>query len=292
MREIKIGTCVPGVKAADWLPHMVDKGFETFELTFHMSLEDTNLKQLAEQVKEIIGDRDIPISSIGLYCNPIQYEDHKKALEYVIDSAEYFGASNVNTFAGAYEGRPVEESISKFGEVFRELAKRAADRNLKLGIENCPMGGSYEKATCNIGFNPRAWEMMFNEVPDDNFGLEWEPTHQMVQLIDPLAQLKDWVKKVVHIHGKDATIDYDAIKKYGIYGAKEFVYHRTPGYGDSNWTDIISILQKGGYEGDICIEGYHDPIYRGDWELTSQIHGVEYLKWCRGGSFTPCPWMK
>ena len=292
MKEIKIGTCVPGVKAADWLPHMVDQGFETFQMTFHMSLENTDLKELSKQVKEIIGDRDIPITGIGLYCNPIQYEEHKKALEYVIDSAEYFGASNVYTFAGAYEGRPVDEAIPKFGEVFRELTKRAADKNITIGIENCPMGGTYDKATCNIGFNPKAWEKMFNEVPEENFGLEWEPTHQMVQLIDPIAQLKEWVKKIVHIHGKDATIDHDAIRKYGIFNVKDFVYHRTPGYGDCNWTDIISILQKGGYEGDICIEGYHDPVYGGDWEMTSQIHGMEYLKWCRGGDFIAAPWMK
>ncbi|HIT90143.1 MAG TPA: sugar phosphate isomerase/epimerase [Candidatus Merdenecus merdavium] len=271
---------------------MVDLGFESFELTFHMSLEGTDLKALAQKTKEIIGDRDISISSIGLYCNPIQYQEHQKSLEYVIDHASDFGATVVNTFAGAYEGKPVEDAITKFGEVFGELTKRAAHKNIKIGIENCPMGGSYEAATCNIGFNPKAWEKMFNQVPAENLGLEWEPTHQMVQLIDPIAQLKEWVGKVVHIHGKDATIDYDGIKKFGIFGAKDFVYHRTPGYGDSNWTDIISILQGGGYEGDICIEGYHDPIYGGEWELTSQLHGLEYLKWCRGGAFKPCPWMK
>jgi sugar phosphate isomerase/epimerase len=70
-------------------------------------------------------------------------------------------------------------------------------------------------------------------------GLEWEPTHQMVQLIDPLPQLKQWMKKIVHIHGKDATIDWDAIRRYGIYEAADFVYHRTPGFGDNNWRDII-----------------------------------------------------
>ena len=29
---------------------------------------------------------------------------------------------------------------------------------------------------------------MFEEVKNDNFGLEWEPTHQMVQLIDPVTE--------------------------------------------------------------------------------------------------------
>ena len=54
------------------------------------------------------------------------------------------------------------------------------------------MDGTWEHATCNIGFTPKAWEVMFEEVKNDNFGLEWEPTHQMVQLIDPVTELRKW----------------------------------------------------------------------------------------------------
>ncbi len=57
------------------------------------------------------------------------------------------------------------------------------------------MDGTWEHATCNIGFNPKAWEVMFEEVKNDNFGLEWEPTHQMVQLIDPVTELRKWCQK-------------------------------------------------------------------------------------------------
>ena len=39
MKQIKIGTCVPGTKAEEWLKGFVGKGFETFSLNFHMSLE-------------------------------------------------------------------------------------------------------------------------------------------------------------------------------------------------------------------------------------------------------------
>ena len=152
------------------------------------------------------------------------------------------------------------------------------------------MGGTWNQATCNIGFNPKAWKMMFEEVKADNIGLEWEPTHQMVQLIDPIPQLREWGHKIVHMHGKDATIDWDSVRKYGVMGAHEFVYHRTPGFGDTNWRDIFTILHQQGYEGDICIEGYHDPVYCNDWEMTGQLHALNYLKWCRGGDFTPNPW--
>lgn len=292
MKQIKIGTCIPGTQVEEWLPHLKDKGFETFSINFHMSLDGTDLDSLACRTAEILKGSDAVISTIGLYCNPIQYPEHRKALEYVIQSAEKFGATHVSTFAGAFEGKPVEDSFTEFGKVFRDLADMAEEKGLKLGIENCLMHGSWERATCNIGFCSRSWEVMFEEVKNENFGLEWEPTHQMVQLIDPVVQLKKWCRKIVHIHGKDATIDWDAVRTGGISGAVPFVWHRMPGFGDTNWTDIISILRKNGYEDDICIEGYHDPVYCGELEMTGQLHALQYLKWCRGGDFIETPWYR
>lgn len=290
MKQIEVGTCIAGTNVEQWLPHIVEAGFETIAITFHMSLEGMDLEELAKKTNSILEGTNTRVSCIGLYCNPIQYEEHKKMLEYVIDCAPLFGAKVVSTFAGAYEGKSVEDAIPKFGEVFRDLAKRAAGKGIKIGIENCMMGGTWDNCTCNIGFNPKAWEMMFKEVPDENFGLQWEPAHQMSQLIDPVAQLRKWAHKVVHLHGKDSTIDMDAVRTYGVSGAASFVYDRTPGFGDTNWRDIFTILHQAGYDGDVCIEGFHDIIYKDEWEMTSQLHALNYLKWCRGGEFVPNPW--
>jgi sugar phosphate isomerase/epimerase len=151
------------------------------------------------------------------------------------------------------------------------------------------MGGDWESGDWNIAHNPLSWEKMFNAVPADNIGLEWEPCHQMVQLIDPIPQLRKWTDKIFHVHGKDATIAWDIVKEYGIHGPKPYVWHRTPGFGDTNWTDIISILRQAGYKGTIDIEGWHDPVYRDELEMMGQVHALNYLKQCRGGSFVPNP---
>ena len=90
---------------------------------------------------------------------------------------------------------------------------------------------------------------MFNETPDDNIGLEWEPCHQLVYLIDPLPQIRKWAHKFFHVHGKDATVRWDVIREHGIFGKEKFVFMRTPGFGDSNWTDIISELRLAGCSG-------------------------------------------
>lgn len=108
-------------------------------------------------------------------------------------------------------------------------------------------------------------------------------------LIDPVPQLRRWVKKVFHVHGKCCTVKWDIIRQYGIGGPHQFAFHRTPGFGDANWTDIISELRAGGFVGSIDIEGWHDPIYRDELEMTGQVHGLNYLKRCRGGDFVPNP---
>lgn len=289
--QIRIGTCVPGFVAEDWAPHMAKAGFETLSINFHMSLGDVNILEQGPKLKTMLDGTGTEITTLGYYCNPIQFEDHKKALERVIDAAPLYGAKVVSTFAGGYEGRPVDEAMTKFGEVYGDLAKRCQDKGLRLAIENCPMGGTWDRVTCNIGFNPRAWEMMFNEVDSPALGLEWEPAHQMIQLIDPIAQLRKWAKKVYHMHGKDATVDMARVKEYGVLCDTDiYAPERTPGFGDCNWRDIIYILHINGYDGDICVEGYHDPIYKNEWEMTAQLHALNYLKWCRGGQFAPNPW--
>ena len=125
--------------------------------------------------------------------------------------------------------------------------------------------------------------MMFDAVPSRALGLEWEPSHQMHQLIDPIAQLRRWAKRVHHVHGKDGTIAWDVIREHGIRGKEPWFWDRTPGFGDTNWNDVCTILMQNGYRGFISIEGYHDPVHYDDGEWSAQMRSLTYLKDCRGG---------
>lgn len=68
--------------------------------------------------------------------------------------------------------------------MFGPLGKRAADKGVRLAFENCEMGGNWQSGDWNIAQYPIAWEMMFDAIPSENIGLQWEPCHQMVKLID------------------------------------------------------------------------------------------------------------
>ncbi|NUL83088.1 MAG: sugar phosphate isomerase/epimerase [Armatimonadetes bacterium] len=287
-QDIRIGTLAPMDRGADYLKQMVVHGFESFELTLWQYIGDVDLARLASESKDALAGRAV-ISSVGIYGNPLQDEKTAQDWETVIKSARHFGCNVVCGFAGALEDRPVDQGIERFAQVFGRLAKVAADEGVRIAFENCDMGGTWETPKWNIAHSPRAWEMMFNAVGSDALGLEWEPCHQMVSLIDPIPQLRQWVGRVYHVHGKDATIAHDVLKTKGLRGGEQWVWHRTPGFGDSNWTDIITILREGGFVGAIDIEGWHDHIYRDELETTGQVRALEYLKSCRGGTYTPNP---
>lgn len=285
-QDIRIGTLAQMSKAESYLPQIIDYGFESFELTNGQTLGDQNLTEKAKQVLDILGDRAI-ISSVGLYGNPLTNDQTAADWATLIKSAHLFGAKVVCGFAGGLEDRPVDESIDRFQQVFTPLAKLAEDEGVKIAFENCEMGGSWDRPKWNIAHSPRAWELMFNAVNSPAIGLEWEPCHQMVSLIEPIPQLRKWIDKVFHIHGKDATIAWDVLEQDGLRGGRQWIWHRTPGFGDSNWTDIITILRQNKWEGAIDIEGWHDPVYRDDLEMTGQVYGLEYLQACRGGTYIP-----
>ena len=227
----------------------------------------------------------------SVYGNPLadteKGNETRESFKKLINSAHLFGTDLVTGFAGRLIDKPVDASIPEFKKVFTPLAELAKEKNIKIAFENCNMGGNWNRGDWNIAFSPKAWEMMFEAVPYENIGLQWEPCHQMVQLVDPVAQLRKWAKKVFSIHGKDASIAWDIIREKGILCGEEYVWHRTPGFGDSNWTDIISVLRMAGYKGSIDIEGWHDPVYRGELEYTGQVHALNYLKQCRGGDWVP-----
>ncbi len=292
--KIRIGTLVNGgAGTKKYMEQIIPHGFESFSITWFGTLGNTNIKKLAREVNQALDGTGIKVSCLGMFTNPLEKgEKDKEGLKgwrKLIDNAHLFGTDMVCGFTGRLRGEPIDKSIKRFKQVFGPLAKRAADKGVRIAFENCDMGGTWNSGDWNIAHNPTAWEMMFDAVPADNLGLEWEPCHQMVSLIDPIEQLREWAPKIFHVHGKDATVMWDVVRRYGVHGPRQFAYHRTPGFGDSNWTDIISILRLNGFEGSIDIEGWHDPVYRGDLEMTGQVHALNYLKQCRGGSYVDNP---
>jgi sugar phosphate isomerase/epimerase len=296
-KAVRIGTMIRGHEPdpVGYVQSILHHGFESLQPYFWQTV-NKDLPELAKRLKDTIGDRDVTMSTLGMFGNPLEEQPNDietlRGWEGLIDNAHHFGATCVAGFTGRIRNRPIEESLPQYKKVWSELSKRAADKGVRIAFENCSMKGNWQTGDWNIAHNPDAWEMMFNELPEDNIGLEWEPCHQLAYLIDPLPQIRKWAHKFFHVHGKDATVRWDIIKSQGYGGKEQAVWMRTPGFGDTNWTDVISELRLAGWSGSIDIEGWHDPVYRGELEMVGQVHALNYLKACRGGAFIPFagPW--
>ena len=179
---------------AGYIRQILPLGFESIQPFFWQTLGGKDIPRLAGEIREAIGDADVVVSSIGVFGNPLEGGDKDRETlagwETIIDNAHLFGADTVSGFTGRVRGKPLPESLPRYREVWGRLARRAADKGVRIAFENCAMDGNWASGDWNIAHNPDAWELMFNELPDDNLGLEWEPCHQLVYLIDPIPQIR------------------------------------------------------------------------------------------------------
>lgn len=284
--DIRIGTLAgKGERTAEYIQSILPHGFESFQINFGQDLGGIDLKKLAHEVNSVLAESGAVVSSLGMFGNPLESEEINQqtvsGFYELIDHAHLFGTDLVCGFAGRLRNQPVDQSFTRFREVFHPMAQKAADKKVRIAFENCAMGGNWQSGDWNIAFHPRAWDAMFNEVPLNNIGLEWEPCHQMLQLIDPMPQIRRYGSRMFHIHGKDAKVDRSIITEEGIAGPAYFAFHKHPGLGDSNWTRIIDELRAVSFKGSIDIEGWHDDIYKGDLEMTGQVNALNYLKAAR-----------
>ena len=230
---IRIGTLVSGgPNTKSYLKQILPHGFESFSITFWQTLGGVDLHVLAEEVKEVLADSGAVISSVSVFGNPLKDDalaaETRDGWVKLIDAAHLFGCNLVTGFTGRVVDTPIDQCIPRYAEVFGPLQQQAADNGVRLAFENCEMGGDWFRGDWNIAQTPDAWELMFNAIPSDNIGLQWEPCHQMVKLIDPMPQLRKWVSKIFNVHGKDATIFWDVIREHGMRGPVPFAHHPHP----------------------------------------------------------------
>ncbi len=289
--DIRLGTLVPGkADLPTYLRTILPHGFESVSITFWQRIpDDVDLARMATEVRRELEPRGAVVSSLSVFGNPLGVlpidDETRRDWKRCIDAAKAFGCDLVTGFAGRVVDQPVPESIPRYVEVFAPLAKHAATAGVRLAFENCPMGGDWQRGDWNIAWCPEAWRLMFAALTDANIGLQWEPCHQLCRLVEPLPQLREWLPRVFHVHGKDATIWRDVLRTVGIGGPEAFAHHRHPGFGDTDWRQVIDLLRLKQWRGSIDIEGWHDPVYKDQLELTGQVSALRYLQRCRGGEF-------
>jgi len=257
-------------------------GFKSIEwIRFEESrcaVEHGEWKPFAEQLASEAKSLGLRISAIGaLYRNPLDAQQSKfaRATFYrAIEVASHIGVKTVSGFAGAVVetemhergGQPIykpfEQFVPQLVAFWDPIARFAAEHGVRLAFEHCPQGPYHLPIMhYNMLGQTAIWERFFNESTVQNIGIEWDASHLLCQFIDPVENLHKFGSRILHVHAKDAYINRRLLKTYGIChpGVAE---HRFPGLGQANWAEIVHALLRAGYDSDLNIEGWHDPVYR------------------------------
>ena len=240
----------------------VGKAERKFAGVTHIDVTGGLSQEEADDINALCAKYGVSISGLGYYPNPLDpdAEVSKRAVDHfkkVILGAEKLGLKNANTFVGRDWTKTVEENWTRFLKIWKPLIAFAEDHGIKVGIENCPMSFSRDEwpGGKNLATTPVIWRRMFNDIPSDYFGLNYDPSHFVLQFMDPLSPLREFAKKLFHLHAKDMQIRHDRLDEVGSFAfPKEWHTPRIPGFGDIDWAKFMGALHEIGYDGPVCVE--------------------------------------
>jgi sugar phosphate isomerase/epimerase len=242
----------------------------------HINVTELN-KAGAKDIRAMLDGYGLTISSLGYYPNPLHPDpEHRKIviahLKKVIKAAELLEVPIVGTFIGKDKNKTVPQNLDDYAKIWPPIVKFAKERGVKIAIENCPMIFSYDEwpGGNNLASTPAIWRKMWEIIPDDNFGLNLDPSHLILQMIDYERVVREFKDKIFHVHAKDLHIDWEGVYNHGVLSqGMGWQIPRLPGLGDMDWGKFFAALTAVGYDYVVSIE-HEDRAFEGDEELVKR----------------------
>ena len=238
----------------------------------HIDVNDLS-DEKAVSILNYCAYKKIEISSLAFYPNTMdgnleKRESNIQHLLKVIAASAKLGVNRVTTFVGRDQNKTVEENLELFKTIWPPIIHYAEQQGVKVAIENCPMlfGREQWPGGQNLATTPRIWRELFALIPSAAFGINYDPSHfvwQMMDYIHPLYEFKD---KIFHVHFKDIKLYPEKLNDVGILSYPlNYMAPKLPGLGDVDWGKFVSALTDIGYDGPACIE-VEDKAFEGNRE--------------------------
>ncbi|MET0459964.1 MAG: sugar phosphate isomerase/epimerase, partial [Ilumatobacteraceae bacterium] len=194
--------------------------------------------------------------------NPLHPDPEHRAevithLGHVIAAAAKLGVPVVNTFIGNDKDRPPSENFREFTKVWPAIVAQAAELDVRIAIENCPMIFSADEwpGGGNLMSNPSTWRDVFAHLEGDTLGLNLDPSHLVWQMIDYERVVREFGDRIYHVHAKDMEIDREGLYEHGVLSAGiGWQVPRLPGLGEVRWDRFLSALYRVGYDHAVIVE--------------------------------------
>ena len=227
----------------------------------------------AVSILDYARQKQVQISSLAYYPNTMDADLEKRAaavthLMNLIKASRKLGVGMVTTFIGRDQTKTVEENLDLVKEVWPPIIELAEKEGVKIAIENCPMlfGPDQWPGGQNLMTTPAIWKKVFEILPSENLGINYDPSHFVWQMIDYIKPIYEFKDKIFHVHYKDIKVYEDKLNQVGIMAYPlDFMSPKLPGLGDVDWGRYVSALTDIGYDGYTCIE-VEDKAFEGTKE--------------------------
>lgn len=248
------------------------EGGRRYAGTSHIDTENLD-KAKAEEILSYARSHGVELSSLAYYPNTLD-ADIEKRNEYIrhihslIDASSLLGINMVTTFIGRDQKKTVEENLILVKEVWPEILQHAKEKNVRIAIENCPMlfGPDQWPGGQNLFYSPDIWRKVFDILPYDNLGINFDPSHFVWQQLDYIKALYEFKEKMFHIHFKDIKLRKDKLSEAGVLAYPlDYMIPKLPGLGDVDWGAFVSALTDIGYDG-YAVAEIEDKAYEGSRE--------------------------
>ncbi len=252
----------------------------------HVDVQSLDRKK-AQTLQTLSSGSGVAISALGYYPNPLSPDPEEakvsvSQIRRMIDAAVLLELDTVNTFIGRDWHRSVDDNWPQVMEVWKPLVIYAEERQIRIGIENCPMYFTADEwpSGKNIAHSPAIWRRLFNDLDSSAIGLNYDPSHMIWQQMDALEPIRTFADRLFHVHAKDVRLDRDRLNEVGILSTpNSFHTPKLPGLGDVDWGKFFSFLTDAGYRGAVCVE-VEDRAYEGSLEsrIVALRQSVSYLR--------------
>ena len=238
----------------------------------HIDAENLSDESASHYLK-VASERGIEISALAFYPNNMDPNQEKRAanishLYKVIDASAKMGVNMVTTFIGRDQTKNFEDNLELVKQIWPPIIEYAGKKGVRIAIENCPMlfGPDQWPGGQNLMTTPSLWRKIFEILPYENFGLNYDPSHFVWQMMDYIKPIYEFQDKLFQVHFKDLKVRKDKLNEVGIMAYPlDFMVPKLPGYGDVEWGRFVSALTDVGFDGCACIE-IEDKAFEGSRE--------------------------
>jgi sugar phosphate isomerase/epimerase len=248
--------------------HVSGLGYEAVELPIwagntHLSLDDVLAGQLS------MGPHDSSTDAWAPGMSPEQKVAYAvEQLKRSARAASELEVPVVNGLIGSHvwdkwyifppaNEKMYEEGFVLFAERWNGILDEFKKCGVTWGLEVHPTGIAY-----NIETAQKALAALDNR---PEFGFNFDPSHLVWQLIDPVIFIKTFGKRIFHCHAKDGELQEDEVRRSGVIPTGGWMRpdrgfrFRVPGWGQVDWRRVMTALVSVGYDYVISFE-HEDPV--------------------------------